>query len=806
VKRKLIVIGCLLALSLASVVSGQTLPSSPPAPTAVSERALLDKNCVVCHSDRLKTGGLSLEKLDLAQVGSHAEVLEKVVRKLRAGMMPPSGMPRPDRPTMDAAIVWLENELDRNAVTTLAPPGLHRLNRTEYANAIRDLLALEIDPSKYLPTDDSTRGFDNIAGALSLSPALLEGYAAAAEKISRLAIGDVTEATSKTCRVPEDNSQDYHIDGLPFATRGGLICKYEFPADGDYVFKAFPINQGLMDNNRAFGEIRGEKLELLVDGELVKVYDWDKEVATGAPVHGGTKDVHFHVNAGLHTVAVTFLATQLAPGNDLNQHFLRSTIETGGLPGFKFYPHVGKLDIIGPNKPTGAADSPSHRVIFACRPAAAGQEAGCARQIVSTLARRAFRRPVTNRDTEMLMSFYQQGRNDGNFDTGIERALERILADPEFVFRKEAEPANLKPGQTWRISDLELASRLSFFLWSSIPDDQLIDLAGQNKLHEAAVLEEQVRRMLADRRSDQLVVNFTGQWLNLRGMQTIFPIPGLYPDFDDNLRLAMRKETELFVGSVVHEDRSVIDLLNANYTFLNERLAKHYGIPNVYGSNFRRVELGPEFDMRRGLLGQGSIETVSAYPNRTSPTVRGKTMMQIFLGVSPPDPPPNVPALKDQESAVHAAGKPTMRQQMEMHRKMEPCATCHKIMDPIGFALENYDAIGRWRTTDDGSPIDPAGQLVDGSKIDGAVGLRQAFLRYSPQFVRVITEKLMIYALGRGTEYYDMPLVRSIVNAAEKNNYRFSSLVLGVVKSQPFQMNQKLISGNAQDNSQRAAR
>jgi hypothetical protein len=516
--------------------------------------------------------------------------------------------------------------------------------------------------------------------------------------------------------------------------------------------------------------------------------------------------VHFHVNAGLHTVAVTFLATQLAPGNDLNQHFLRSTIETGGLPGFKFYPHVGKLDIIGPNKPTGAADSPSHRIIFACRPAAAGQEAACARQIVSTLARRAFRRPVTNRDTEMLMSFYQQGRNDGNFDSGIERALERILADPEFVFRKEAEPANLKPGQTWRISDLELASRLSFFLWSSIPDDQLINLAGQNKLHEPAVLEEQVRRMLADRRSDQLVVNFTGQWLNLRGMQTIFPIPGLYPDFDDNLRLAMRKETELFVGSIVHEDRSVIDLLNANYTFLNERLAKHYGIPNVYGSNFRRVELGPEFDMRRGLLGQGSIETVSAYPNRTSPTVRGKTMMQIFLGVSPPDPPPNVPALKDQESAVHAAGKPTMRQQMEMHRKMEPCATCHKIMDPIGFALENYDAIGRWRTTDDGSPIDPAGQLVDGSKIDGAVGLRQAFLRYSPQFVRVITEKLMIYALGRGTEYYDMPLVRSIVHDAEKNNYRFSSLVLGVVKSQPFQMNQKLITGNAQADSQRAAR
>ncbi len=703
-------------------------------------------------------------------------------------------------------IRFLETNLDKNAVTMVPPPGLHRLNRTEYANVVRDVLALDIDPSKYLPSDDSTRGFDNIAGALALSPALLEGYATAAEKISRLAVGDVTEASSKICRVPEDNSQDYHIDGMPFATRGGLLCKYVFPADGDYVFKLYPINQGLMDNNRAFGEIKGEKLELMVDGELIKTYDWDKEVAVGAPVHGGTKDVHFTVKAGPHTVVATFLATQLAPSNDLNEHFIRSTIETGGLPGFKFFPHVGKLEILGPAKATGASDSPSRHKIFVCTPANASQELPCARQIISTVARRAFRRPLTTQDTEMLMSFYQRGRNDGNFNTGIERALDRVLADPEFVFRKEIEPASAASGKPYRISDLELASRLSFFLWSSIPDDQLLTLATENKLHDPVVLDKQVKRMLADPKSDQLVINFAGQWLNLRSMQTVFPIPGLFPDFDDNLRLAMRKETEMFVGSVVHEDRSVIDLLNANYTYLNERLAQHYGLPGVTGSNFRRVEWPPAFDYRRGLLGHGSIETVSAYPNRTSPTVRGKTMMMIVLGVAPPDPPFVPPALKEGENAVHAGGKPTMRQQMEMHRKNEPCATCHKIMDPIGFSLENYDAIGRWRTTDDGSPIDPSGMLVDGSKLDGVKGLREAMVKYSPQFVRVVTEKLMIYALGRGTEYSDMPLVRSIVRDAGKDNYRFSSLVLGVVKSEPFQMNQKLMTSNKQEPQQRASR
>ena len=797
----------------ASTVGAAAPAPAKPLPPAVSsitspsvERTMFDAYCVTCHHGVGAPAGMQIDKLDTANVGKDAEKWEKVVRKLRAGMMPPSGNPRPDAKTHDAMVTFLETALDRNKLVELPPPGIHRLNRTEYANAIHDLLGLDIDPAKYLPSDDSTRGFDNIAGALSISPALLEGYSSAAEKISRLAVGDVNEKTQVTYRVPSDTSQDYHIDGLPFATRGGMLVKHDFPADGDYVFKIFPINQGLMDNNRAFGEIRGEKLELLIDGERIHLYDWDREVGSGAPVHGGTKDVSFHVSAGPHMVGVTFLATQLPPSSDINEHFLRSTLETGGLPGFKFWPHVGKIEILGPTDPKGAPDSPSRAKIFVCKPTA-GQEDACARKIVSALAKHAYRRPVTQSDMETLMTFYQEGKNDGSFDTGIERALQRILADPQFTFRKEVQPEGLAAGKTYRITDQELASRLSFFLWSSIPDDRLIDLAAQNKLHEPAVLEQQVRRMLADPRSDQMVLNFVGQWLNMRSMQTFFPIPGLFPDFDDNLRNAMRKEVELFVGSVVHEDRDVMDLLNGNYTYLNERLALHYGIPNVYGSNFRRVELTPEFDMRRGLLGKGAIETVTSYPNRTTPTVRGKAMMKIFLGVSPPDPPPNVPPLKDEGTGTHALTKPTMREQMEMHRKNEPCATCHKIMDPIGFSLENFDAIGRWRTTDDGTPINPAGKLVDGSDIDGVKGLREAFIRYKPQFMRVVAENLLIYALGRGTEYYDMPLVRSIVRDADRNGDKFSSLVLGIVKSDQFQMNQKIqLGANGQDTQLRAER
>ncbi len=809
----------------APVVTQTFPPAVATIASAAMERSYFQAYCFTCHSGPFAKAGLELDKLDTAHVEKDAEKWEKVVRMLRSGMMPKAGMPRPDQKTYDAMTVWMENELDRHKVTQLPPPGLHRLNRSEYANAVRDLLAIEVDPAQYLPSDDSNSGFDNVAGGLSLSPALLEGYTSAAGKISRLAVGDITTPVEKTFRIPEDASEDYHIEGMPFGTRGGMLVKYEFPADGDYALKVTPISKGNMGNTNPFGEIRGEKLEFLLDGERVKLWDWDTRRAPlpvpgqEAPARGGrgggggdgTFNVAFHATAGLHTVVVTFLATNYAPGNDLDEHFLRSTIETGGLPGYNFFPHVGKIRIDGPTNAKGAGDTEARRKIFVCKPASAAQETACAKQIVGALARHGYRRPVTDQDTETLMGFYQQGRNEGgNFDHGIEMALRRVLMDPEFYFRKEIEPANVAPGKTYRITDLELASRLSFFLWSSIPDEQLLTLATQNKLHDPAVLDAQVKRMLADPRSDQLVTNFAGQWLSLRALPTQTPVTAEFPDFDDNLRQAMRKETELFVDSIVHEDRPVTDLLTANYTFLNERLAKHYGIPNIYGSQFRRVELPPAFDMRRGLLGKGSLMTISSKPNGTMPPIRGKTVMQVFLGVEPPPPPPNVPPLPPQAGVLHGGVKPTMRQQMELHRANEPCSTCHKIMDPIGLSLENFNAVGAWRTTDDGAAIEAQGVLVDGTKLDGVAGLRGALVKYSPQFVRVITEKLMIYGLGRGTEYFDMPLVRSIVHDSEKTNYKFSSLVLGVVKSEPFQMNQKVISAgvqdNAQENKQRASR
>src|SRR5580704_10526759 len=789
--------------------SATASPTAAPVATAVTERALLNQYCVVCHNEKMKKAGqpsglaITLDNLDVAHVEQNPQEWERVVHKVRAGMMPPAGLPRPKPADFEAAISWLENELDKHAVAHLPPPGLHRLNRTEYKNAIRDLLAVDIDPGKYLPSDDSTRGFDNIAGALTLSPALLEGYTSAAGKISRLAIGDVTAPSQTPYHVPEDTSQDYHIEGMPFGTRGGMIVEHEFPADGDYAIKVTPISKGNMGDTSPFGEITGEKLEFLLDGQRVKLFDWDKERAR----EDGTFNVKFPATAGPHTVVVTFLATNNAPGNDLDQHFLRSTIETGGLPGYKFFPHVGKIRIDGPNNPKGASDTPSRRRIYTCRPTTPASETACAKQIVSTLARHAYRRPVTDQDTEVLMSFYQLGRNDGgNFDHGIEMAIRRILVDPEFYFRKEPEPSAVKPGQNYRISDLALASRLSFFLWSSIPDDQLISLAGQNKLHDPVVLEREVKRMLADPRAESLVDNFAGQWLGLRELQTQVPVTSEFPDFDDNLRAAMAKEMELFVGSIVHEDRPITDLIDANYTFVNERLARHYDIPNIYGSAFRRVTLGPEFDMRRGLLGKGYLETISSKPSGTSAVQRGKTVLQVFLGTEPPPPPPNVPQLTIIATDVHGGVRPTIRQQMEMHRSVEPCASCHKIMDPIGFSLENFDAVGHWRTTDDGAPINTAGVLVDGTKLNGVKELREAMLRYSPQFVRVATEKMMIYAFGRGTEYFDMTLVRSIIHDAAKNNDRFSSLVLGVVISEPFQMSGKLqITGDTKPPQQRAA-
>ena len=820
--RRLLAIACIAPMSVV-LISGQSAPIAPPPKPAVrpvrtqapdvatrvaAQRAVLDQYCVGCHNTKLRTANLLLDQLDLSHLGDHAEIGEKVVRKLRAGMMPPSGMKQPDPATREALIAWMENELDRSAVTYLPPPGLHRLNRTEYTNAIRDALALQVDATKFLPADDSTHGFDNIAGALTLSPALMEAYLSAAGKISRLAIGDVSAPTQAVFEVPADTAQNYQIEGLPFGTRGGILIKHQFPADGDYTFKV----KGVTGYFQAvLGGVKGEQLEVTVDGERVKLFDWDKEIAN--TTGNGKSTPRIPVKAGLHTVGVTFLATNDVPGTELNRPFQRTMNTPGTIPGYLFYPHVGQVWIEGPYDAAGAKDTAARRKIFVCRPATASDPAeqnkldeSCARTILSTLVKHAYRRPATPADLGSLTEFYREGRSDGgSFDDGIEAALQRVLTDPEFVYREEAEPAALPVGKSYRIGDLALASRLSFFLWSSVPDDELIDLAAQGKLKDPAVLEKQVRRMLADPKSDALVANFTGQWLGVRSLQTSEPVVNLFPDFDDNLRLGYQREIELFFGSIAHEDRSILDLLTANYTFVNERLAKQYGIPNIYGPQFRRVTLPAELDMRRGLLGKGGLLTLTSNAARTSPVARGKWFLQTFLGVSPPDPPPNVPAIKDKPmDSTGNAKAPTMRETMEAHHTNPTCASCHKIFEPIGLGMENFDATGAWRTMDGDSPIDTAGVLVDGTKVDGIASLRDSLVRRSDQFARVVTEKMLTYALGRGVEYQDMPTVRSIVRdsaggkSSAGDKYKFTSIVMGIVKSAPFQTNMKTAGGGEQ--------
>jgi hypothetical protein len=798
--------------------------------------------------------------MDTAHVANDAQAWEKVVRKLRAGMMPPAGNPRPDKATTVALITWLENELDKSAVPYMPPPGLHRLNRTEYANVIRDMLDLQIDPGKYLPVDDSTHGFDNIAGALGLSSTLVESYVSAAAKISRLAMGDPASPSLVVFRAPEDASQDYHVLGMPLGTRGGLLVPHIFPSDGDYELEIRPIFGDNMSPT-GFGTVPCEKVEVLLDNERIQVLDWQgggrngggnancggrgtagggrgnganagatadpaaptQAAAAGAQAGqagqagagqaggqggaggrgggGGGMKVKFKATAGQHMLAVTFLQTNLAPILDIDIHPMRDTVQTGPTPGYTFFPHVGTLRLSGPMNAVAAKESASRNKIFVCRPSGAADEAACAKKIITNLATQAFRRPATADDLSSLMDFYQSGRQEGNsFDNGIESALSRILADPKFIYRMEVEPSSVKPGQTYRISDLELASRLSFFLWSTRPDKELIDLATQGKLKDPAVLELQVRRMLKDPRSEALVTNFAGQWLNLRGMQAVSPLPLLYPNFDDPLRQAERREVELLFKSIVDEDRNVVDLLTADYTFVNERLAKHYGIPGIYGSQFRRITLSPEMDVRRGLLGKAAVLTTTAKPERTSPVTRGKWIMTNIIGVSPPDPPPDVPPFKAASSDTRGNGKAqSMRQRMEDHRASigspanAACVQCHRMMDPIGFSLENFDAIALWRTEDEGVPITKSEVVYDGTTVNGPVGLRNWIVtNYSGQFVQVATEKLMTYALGRGVDYQDMPLVRSIARGAARNNNRFSELVLGVVKSKPFQMNMKV--------------
>ena len=766
------------------------LQRAPAASTASAQQALIDQYCMSCHNQDAKAGGLVLNSADLPRVAENAELWEKVVRKLRAGLMPPPGVRRPDAASYEALTVWLENSLDRGAAARPNPGtlGLHRMNRTEYANAVRDLLDLEIDAADLLPVDDSSDGFDNQADTLSISPTLLEAYVKAAAQVSRVAVGRWTAPTEKVYIPPADTSQEHHIEGLPFGTRGGMLLRHTFPADGEYHFYIQSLNNGT--------NVPGEKLIVTVNGETVKSFDWDSLTVRTTNNNRAEQHVDFRVpaKAGTHTVGVTFLQTNSRPSLDVYRHFSRSTLENYTVRGYTYYPAVGYVRIAGPFEANGATDTPSIRKIFDCRPADASQEQSCAQQIISRLARRAFRRPTNDRDTESLMGLYDVGRKNGGFEGGIETALRGILADPDFLFRMETEPQNVRPGSAYRISDLELASRLSFFLWASIPDDELLDLASRNRLSNAAVLEQQVKRMLADPRSRALVESFAAQWLFLRNLTDFTPAQVKYPDWEDNLRQAFRREMEMFFESIMHEDRNVVDLLTADYTFVNERLAKHYGIPNIYGPQFRRVTLGPEFDVRRGLLGKGSFLSVSSQPDRTSPVKRGVWVLENILGSHPPEPPPQVPPLEDTPGAQ--AGKVlSLRERLESHRRNQPCSGCHRIMDPIGLSLENFDVDGVWRTKDGGEggvPIDPAAELFDGARVNGVAQLRQSLLRYSPQFVRSVTERLMTYAIGRGVQYYDMPVVRAIVRDAARENNRFSSIVLGIVKSAPFQMKMKV--------------
>ena len=751
-----------------------------------SPRALLDKYCVTCHNEKLKTAGLTLDKMDPVRVADQTEAWEKVVRKLRAGMMPPQGVARPDASTYESLTLALETELDRAATAKpkLAAPGVHRLNRTEYGNAIRDLLGLNIDAAAYLPADDSSYGFDNVVSGLQVSPALVEGYVSAASKLSRIALGHETAPNRKVYHVREDYSQEDHVEGLSFGTRGGMLIKHYFNADGEYSISWEPVRTTV--GSLYGGDSEEEQVELTIDGERIRLFKIGKDVPIAT--NRDRNETRVIMKAGEHHVGLSFIATTYVPKLDLNRHYRRSILDDNLIDGFTFTPQVSSVTIEGPINALRAEDTVSRKKILICNPAPR-EELACAEKILSSLARRAYRRPLTPADLKTLMGFYEMGRKGGAFEDGIQNGLQFILAHPEFVFRTELAASNVKAGEAYRVPDLELASRLSFFLWSTGPDDELIDLAAQRKLKDPSVMENQVRRMLRDPRSQELVKNFAGQWLELRTMQSSTPEGVIYPDFDDNLRQAMRAEAEMFFDSMLREDRSMLDLLTADYTFVNERLALHYGIPNIYGAQFRRVTLEGDLAVRRGLLGKGAIQLVTSISDRTSPVQRGKWVLMNILGTVPPDPPPNVPALKPNGEKLVA--EQTMRRRMEEHRANPACASCHKMMDPIGFALENFDGIGKWRTTEAGQKLDASGQLVDGTKIDSVASLREALLRYSPQFMRTVTEKLLTYALGRGVDYEDMPTVRSIVHEAAKNDNRFSAVVLEIVKSAPFQMNRK---------------
>jgi hypothetical protein len=771
------------------------LLAGPATLPVVAEQQLIQHYCSGCHNYDDYAGGVEFEVFDASKAHENAALTERMLRKLRAGMMPPPGKPRPDQATLQAFAASLETEVDAHAKPNLSMPRLHRLNRTEYQNTVRDLLDLDIDVAQLLPADDVSRGFDNQAGTLTFSPALLDAYLSAAGRISRTALGTATATTQANYRLADDTSQNDHVEGLPFGTRGGLSVAHTFPADGTYTFKVFAVTLGNMGNFRPFGEIRGEQLLVYVDGRRISQIDWDKALSVTRNLEEEstgqlkTIDVTLPVKAGPHRIGVTFLATNYAPGLDMNHAFDRSTIETGGLPGFTFYPHIGRLRIDGPARAEVATDSPSRRRIMTCVPAA-GEEQGCARKIATALAQRAYRGYSTDSDVDTLVQFFVSGQANGGFDAGVEAMVQRVLVDPKFLFRAETAPSQLAVGAPYRVNDLDLAARLSFFLWSSIPDDELLRLANAGQLGKDEVLRAQVRRMLADPRASALTTNFADQWLGLRALATFEPVVDQFPDFDDNLRQAFRTEVEMFFGSMVTEDRSVLDLLTAKYTFVNGRLAKFYEIPGVQGSYFRRIELNDSQSARFGLLGKGALMTISSHPERTSPVVRGNWVLRTMLGSPAPDPPADVPQLKPRPAdPAGNAATPSMREQMEAHHANPVCASCHKIMEPIGFALEPYDAVGHWRTLDGTHPIDAHSQLYDGTQVDGPAGIRAFLLSHQEQYLRNVTQALMTYALGRGINYDDMPTVRSVLHTAAHDNYRFRKLIEAIVMTDVFRMN-----------------
>lgn len=801
--------GTLMAASVAAVLlapagaraQAPVTAKTAEAPAAPS-RALLDQYCVTCHNGRLKTAGLTLEGLDVADVARNAGTLEKVARKLRTGQMPPEGRPRPEPATAATFVSTLETALDRSAAAAPNPGRVvvRRLNRAEYVNAIRDLLALEIDGPTLLPVDNSGFGFDNIADVLTIAPGLMARYMSAATKISRLAIGSPDiRSVIQVYRASEFARQDGRMhEDLPFASHGGLAVRHPFPLDGAYTIKLRLQRNSVGDTIRGIDD--EQEIEVRLDHGLVKRFTVggayqgpDPGVLIAIPeddveakkLHTyrltADRDLEFRlpVKAGTRLIGAAFTNRSASAweGVPLRPRSIKSAVFSDDMGD----PGIDSVEISGPFDAQPPSDTPSRQRIFACRPSAGRDDDACASRILTALARRAYRRPVADADISPLMNLYRAGRKSKDFEAGIERALEALLSSPAFLFRIEHDPDNVKPGSIYRVSDLELASRLSFFLWRSIPDDELIEAAARGRLKDAA-LAQQVKRMMADARASRWMSDFMGQWLLVRNTQSVEPDPARFPEFDDTLRDAMAKETELFFESQVREDRSVLDLLRADYTFLNDRLAAHYGVPKVYGSHFRRVPIADT--ARQGLLGHASILTVTSYADRTSVVLRGKWVLETLLGAPPPPPPPNVPPLKQNDGK----SKPTsLRERMEQHRSNPVCASCHARMDPLGFALENFDPTGRWRQDDSGAAIN-ASITLDGKTVDGPQHFRDALLGRGDQVVRTVTEKLLTYALGRGVDYYDAPTVRQLVRDLSKQEHRWSALVLGIVNSLPFQM------------------